>query len=376
MSFSNKVKTLLNWSKNPAPKINLNNELYQELKPFRLPVILTITMMMVGTLGYIAIDGFSLNDAIYQTGITFTTVGFGEMAPISTAGRFFTISLIILGFGVFSFSIGILVEVLNKGEFVKLFKERQMLYKIARLKNHFVICHHNNITIELSKQFRENHIPFVVIDANENIEKIAQKYKYPYFIQEDPHTELALQKACLSSAKGLITLSENTADNIAQIATTRLYEKELGLKRAYFIMANANDESDIDKLTKLGANTVISPTKLMAQRLSAVSMRPDLKHMMENILYRKDNPIDIEEIEVPEHSWMVSRQLKETYLRDIVNVSVVGVRDKKDNFTSMPKGNFKIEEGFKLLVIGTGEGIRGAKRIIRKKDKPEEIKDV
>jgi len=331
---------------------------------------------MIGTLGYVIIDGFTLLDAVYQAGITFTTVGFGEISPISPAGRIFTITLIILGFGVFSMSIGILVEVLNKGQLVNIIKERQMLYKIARLKNHFVICHHNEITIELSKQFRENHIPFVVIDPREDIAKIALQYKYPYFIQEDPHTEVALQKSFLSSAKGLITLSENTADNIAQIASTRLYEKEIGLKRPYYIITSATSDNDMVKLKKLGADRVISAIKLMAERLRAMSLRPDMVNMLESLLYRKDAPIDMEEIRIPDHSWMRFKKLKEARLRDITNVSIVGIKDSNDIFIPMPKGDVLVGTGSKLLVIGTAESIRATKRIIRKKQKPEELRYV
>lgn len=376
MTLTQKLKVLLNWSTRSAPHIDLNTELYQELKPFRLPLILVVFMIMVGTLGYVIIDGFTLLDAIYQSGITFTTVGFGEISPISPAGRLFTITLIILGFGVFSMSIGILVEVLNKGQLVKIIKERNMLYRIARLKNHFVICHHNEITIELSKQFRENHIPFVVIDSREDLPQIAQEYKYPYFIQEDPHTEEALLKSYLSSAKGLITLSENTADNIAQIASARLYEKEIGLKKPYYIITNATNEKDIEKLKKLGADRVISATKLMAERLRAMSLRPDMENMLEKLLYRKDAPIDMEEIRIPDHSWMRFKKLKEARLRDVTNVSIVGIRDANDAFIPMPKGDFLVGTGSKLLVIGTGESIRATKRIIRKKQKPEELKYV
>jgi voltage-gated potassium channel len=333
-------------------------------------------MIMVGALGYVIIDGFTLLDAIYQAGITITTVGFGEIAPISPAGRIFTITLIILGFGLFSFSIGVLVEVLNKGTLVNTIKERQMLYKIARLKNHFVICHHNEITIQLAKQFRENHIPFVVIDACSDLPEIAEKYKYPYFVQEDPHTETAILKSFLSSAKGLITLSENTADNIAQIASVRLYEKEIGLRRPYQIIASASDSRDIKKLKKLGADRVLSATQLMAERLSAISIRPDMDNMLEKLLYRKDAPIDMEEVAVPDHSWMRFKKLKEARLRDITNVSIVGIKDVNDNFTPMPKGETLIGTGCKLLLIGTGESIRASKTIIRKKEKPEELRYV
>jgi len=375
-SFGQKLKKFLHWSEKTTPEVNLNTELYQQLRPFRVPLISVVLAMMFGTLGYIFIDGMSLSDAIYQTGITFTTVGFGEIAPISELGRLFTVTLIIVGFGVFSFSIGVLVQVINKGDLIRIIKERSMLYRIARLKNHFVICYHNEFTVQLAKQFRENHIPFVVIDPDENLAQIAQDNKYPYYIQAEPHTQIALLKSHFSSARGMITLSENIADNIAQIASARLYEKELGRRRPYFIMANADNEVDTEKLKKLGADAVVSPTKLVAQRLSAMSLRPDMENMIETFLYKKTGAIDMEEITVPDHSWMRFKKIKEAHLRDITNVSIVGIRDSKGKFIPMPKGHTLIGTGSKLLVIGTGEGIHATKRIVRKKEKPEELKYV
>jgi voltage-gated potassium channel len=371
-----KIKKLLHWSERSIPAINLNTELYQQLKPFRLPLILTVLMIMIGALGYMIIDDFSLDDAIYQAGITFTTVGFGEIAPISKAGRIFTLTLIILGFGVFSFSIGILVEVLNKGDFIRILKERQMLYKIARLKNHFVICYHNEYTIELTKQFRDAQIPFVVVAPNSDLSHIAQKNRYPYFVQEEPHTQTALLKSCLSSAKGLITLSENLADNIAMIATTRLYEKEIALKKPYFIMSQGTNQNDMEKLKKLGADSVVSATKLMAQRISAMSVRPDMENMLENILYRRDIPLDMEEIIVPEHSWLRFKKIKEAHIREILNVSIVGIEDKNGKFIPMPRGDTLISGESKLLVIGTGEGIKNTKIMLNSRYKPQEVKYV
>ena len=233
--YLKKIANFLHWQRNSKPEIELSSEIWGELKPFRTPIILTILIMLFGTLGYIWIDNFSLMDAIYQTGITFTTVGFGEIAPISPLGRLFTIFLIVAGFAVFSYAVGILVEVINKGRLLALLKENRMLYKIARLKRHMVICYHNDYTIELTKELRRAHIPFVVIDNNDEIEEIAKEYKYPYFIKADPHTTLAIKKACLSSARGVITLSKNITDNIAVISSVRLYEKDLKRSRYYII---------------------------------------------------------------------------------------------------------------------------------------------
>lgn len=376
MSLIKKIKRFLNWSESSKPQVNLDTQLYEQLKPFRFPLISVVLMIMLGGLGYVVIDDFSLMDGIYQASITFTTVGFTEIAPISNAGRFFTITLIVLGFVVFTLSIGLMVEVLKKGELSHIIKERRMLYKIARLKNHFVICYHNVFSVQLAKQFRENHIPFVVVDPDPSLADIAKENKYPYYIQANPHTEIALLKTNFSSAKGLITLSKNIADNIAQIASARLFEKELGLRRPYYIMTSADGDSAIEKLKKLGADAVVSPSNLVAQRLSVMSIRPDMQNMMEKFLYKKDTLIDMEEIEVPDFSWIRFKKLKEAHLRNITNVSIVGIRDTNDKFIPMPKGDVLIGTGAKLLVIGTAEGISKTKRIIRRPNKPEELKYV
>ena len=375
MSFADKVKKFLNWSGSTKPDIDLNSEIYDQLKAFRLPLILIILMMLVGTLGYIFIAGFSLADAFYQAGMTFTTVGFTEVAPISNAGRIFTIVFILMGFGTFTFCLGVVVEVIQKGILLNLIRERNMINNIARLKNHFIICYDNIYSAELAKEFRANHIPFVVIDNNQNLAQIAEENSYPYFIIGEPHMENTLLKAHISSAKCVITLSPNLADNIAIISVVRLYEKELG-RTPYFIMTSADTQNDIEKLKKLGANSVVSPSKLAAQRLSAVSVRPDMENILERFLYQKDSPIDIEEIEIPEYSWIRFKRLKETKLREMTNADVVGIKEPNNKFTPMPNGDYLIGTGVKFLVIGTAEGIMATKKLINSKYKPQEMKYV
>lgn len=376
MTSIQRLKKFLGWRTAPTPHITLNDEYYGHLAPFRLPLILTVLVMLIGTLGYMIIDDFPLMDAIFQAGITFTTVGFGEIKPISNMGRIFTISLIIFGFVVFSIAVGIIAEVVKKGEFQKTAKERKMLYEIARLKQHFVVCYHNEFTIQVSKQLRANHIPFVVVDPREDMEEIAKKYHYPYFVSAEAHTEEGILKSHLSSAKGVITLADNVADNIATIASVRLYEREIGRTRKYLIIANAKSNEDDQKLLKLGADKVVTATKLMAQRINAMAARPDMENLLQEFLYKQDTPLDMEEAKVSKTSWLTLQKIKTARFRDIANVTIIGIRQKDNKFIPMPKGDTIIMPECKLLLIGTGEGIRKAKKIIRKKEKPEELKYV
>ncbi len=376
MTATQKIKKFLGWRSAPKPHITLNDEFYGQLAPFRLPLILTVLIMLIGTLGYMLIDDFPLMDAIYQTGITFTTVGFGEIQPISDAGRIFTITLIIFGFVVFSIAVGIIAEVIKKGEFQKISKERRMLYEIARLKQHFVVCYHNDFTIQVTRQLRANQVPFVVVDPREDLEEIAKKYHYPYYVSEEPYTREGILKSHLSSAKGVITLADNVADNIATIASARLYEEEIGRKRKYLIIANTKVPEDEQKLLKLGANKVVTPTTLMAQRINAMAVRPEMENLLQEFLYKKDTPLDMEEAKVSKTSWLTLKKIKTARFRDVANVTVIGIRQEDGRFIPMPDGDSIILPGSKLLLIGTSEGIYKAKKIIRKKEKPEELRYV
>ncbi|NPA11197.1 MAG: potassium channel protein [Epsilonproteobacteria bacterium] len=372
MKFLEKIAEILHWERQKKPEVDLSVEIWAELKPFRIPIIMTILIMLFGTLGYIWIDNFSLMDAIYQTGITFTTVGFGEIAPISKVGRIFTIFLIIAGFAVFTYSVGIIVDVINKGNLLALLKENRMLYKIARLKNHIVVCYHNEYTIELTKELRKAHIPFVVVSPNENIESIAKQYKYPYYIQAEPHTLLALKKSHLSSAKGVITLSRNIPDNIAVISSVRLYEKDLK-RSSYYILSVANSDEEIEKLRRLGANEVLSPTKLIAKRMTAITVDPEVKNILEEFVYSLDTPLDLEEITVGKKSWLAYKKLKEAHLRELFNVTVVGIKEENGRFIPVPKGDVIIKPHDILFVIGTSKDMKSARKVIRSTKKPKEV---
>ena len=366
------IVEFLHWESFSKPEITLSDEIWSELKPFRTPLILTILITLFGTLGYIWIDNFSLMDALYQTGITFTTVGFGEIAPISSAGRIFTIFLIIAGFAVFSYAVGILVEVINKGRLIELLKERRMLYKIARLKNHMVVCYHNDHTIELTKELRKAHIPFVVVSPHKDIEEIAKKYKYPFYVKGDPHTMLAMKKAFLSSAKGIITLSENITDNIALVSSVRLYEKDLK-RHPYYVLSIAKTDEEIEKLKRLGANEVLSPTKLIAKRMTAVAVDPDVKNILEEFVYSIDTPLDMEEITVSKKSWTIYKKIKDLHLKELLNVSIIGVKEENGKFIPIPKDSVILKPGDVLLVVGTSKDMRKMRKLIRSKEKPKEL---
>jgi voltage-gated potassium channel len=375
MSIFTRVKRAIGWEiRRAKPQYDLNPLIYSQLKPFRLPLILIQVIMMIGTLGYVYIEDYSIMHAIFQSAYTLTNTGFGALneANFSNLGIVFTVTLMFAGFATLYVSIGIVIDVIANGTLIALSKERRMLYKIARLRRHFVICYHNEYTAQLARQFRENHIPFVVVDPSDDIEQIAKENNYPYFVKEEPYKEIAFLKSHLSSAKGAISLSKNISDNITLIASVRLYEKELG-RSPFLIISNAETQNEKIRLMKLGADKVVATPSLMAKRVSAMAIRPDMENVLDEFLYKRDTPIDMEEVFVKETSWVVNREIKDLHLRDRLKVSIIGMTEEKGKFIQMPKGTTPINANCKLLLVGSQKGIVRAKKIINLTKQPEDI---
>ena len=375
MSIINKIKKSLGWEvRRIKPQYDLNPIIYSQLKPLRLPLILIQIVMMIGTLGYVYLEDYSIMHAIFQSAYTLTNTGFGALNESNFRNEtiVFTVCLMLAGFASLIFAVGIVIDVIANGTLRELLKERKMLYKIARLRRHFVIFYHNEYTIQLARQFRENHIPFVVVDPSDNIEQIAKENGYPYFVKEEPYKEVAFLKSHLSSAKGAISLSKNISDNITLIASVRLYEKELG-RNPFLIISNAETQNEKIRLQKLGADKVVATPSLMAKRVSAMAIRPDMENVLDEFLYKRDTPIDMEEVFVKDTSWVVNRELQELHLRDRLKVSIIGITEEKGKFIQMPKGTTIINANCKLLLVGSQKGIARARKIINLTKQPEDI---
>ena len=151
-----------------------------------------------------------------------------------------------------------------------------------------------------------------------------------------------------------------------------MYEKELG-RSPFLIISNAETQNEKIRLQKLGADKVVATPSLMAKRVSAMAIRPDMENVLDEFLYKRDTPIDMEEVFVKDTSWVVNRELKDLRLRDILKVSIIGITEEKGKFIQMPKGTTVINANCKLLLVGSQKGIARAKKIINLTTQPQEI---
>lgn len=125
-------------------------------------VLLLLLILTVGTFGYMFIEHGSFFDSLYMTVITITTVGYGEIIPLSPAGRMFTIGLLLAGVGLVLYLVGEVTEYMVEGGLKRIMGRKNMEKKVAGLKDHYIVCGFGRIGKVICKNFKENRLPFVI----------------------------------------------------------------------------------------------------------------------------------------------------------------------------------------------------------------------
>src|SRR5207253_11006818 len=119
------------------------------------------------TIGYMLIEQFSFAAALYTTIDMMATVG-AVIRPLSSAGRMFSIVVIVLGVGSLLYTFGVGMEFMIEGHFSQAIRRRLMENKITALRNHYIICGYGRVGLQIAEEFAAARLPFVVIDEKES----------------------------------------------------------------------------------------------------------------------------------------------------------------------------------------------------------------
>ncbi len=338
------------------------SRLIESLKELRIPLLLLHFSLSIGTLGYMVLSGGNFIDSIYMTVITIGTIGFGEIAKgtDTPAGRIFTTFLALMGIGVFTTSVTVIVRLFLVGDVLNLIKYIKMLTDIEKLKDHAIVCGYNKTSAWLAEALRKRKIDFVVIDAREEALKYLQLHNIRYFIAEEPFKKTALNSAGIHRAKYLIANMEDEAKNIAVIATARLLVPD---RERLFIYSTAPTDGTAQKLEELGANKVIVPDKLIANRIFSYMLHEAggyVSDLFDRIAYGEEADLEIVELFVQSGSSLVGKKLKEIDLRRVYGVTVIGIRRSDGSLDLTVSGDTQIEEGDTLLLLGKPSNIKKA----------------
>ena len=309
----------------------------------RTGLLALLVIVVCGTAGFMGL-GFSFVDALFQTVVTVTTVGFGEVHKFGTAAELFSIFLILAGVGTAAYTLGLLIDSFVEGHLSELVARRRMERRIENLSGHLILCGWGRVGRAIGRYVAGAEQDMVVVDVRPERLPAAPALG----VRGDATDDAVLKDAGIERAAVLVTALNNDPDNLYVTLTARSLCPKL------FIVARAYADSSVDKLLQAGANRVVNPSNIGGARMAAFALQPHVAEFVDVVMHDGSLEFRLEEVPVPQASPIDGQTLRETRIRDRTGALVLAIRNEAGEFTANPGPDVKVQAGQILIAIGTG----------------------
>jgi voltage-gated potassium channel len=303
----------------------------------------------VGTFVFSWIEGWSPLDSLYVTTQTVTTVGFGDLAPRTVAGRLFATVFMMVGVGIVLYALTSTVQSIVHSEVLATLGQRRQSRKMSKLRNHFIICGAGRVGSHLLRSLRSSAQTFIVIERDP--QTVAELIETGVAVLvRDATLEETLREAGVEHAKGLAACLPDDAENVYVVLTARDLNPNL------HIVARAAEEQAESKLIRAGANRVVAPTIIGGHRMAMALTKPAVGDFIDSVTANNLN-LGFEQLEVDAASILVGKKLSQTTIRSELDIVVVSIRRSDGQIIFNPSGDATIEAGDMLIAIGKSESL-------------------
>ncbi len=282
--------------------------------------VLALLIIVIGTVGYMLLEGWAFMDALYMTVITITTVGFSEVRPVDSNGRIFTMVIVLLGVGLSAYVAGAVVQFMVEGRIRIILGRRRLDKQINRSKNHYIVCGYGRIGRVLCESIR-GKVPNLIVIDNDPEHVPMMEADGMIYITGDATEENTLMKAGIERAKGLVAALGTDTENVFLVLTAHQLNPNLN------IIARAGKESAKPKLKAAGANYVESPYEMGAATMAQRILRPTVTSFMDLAFTHRKSHIQMEEMPVSPSSSLVNLMLKDSGIRQKYNLIIIAIKE-------------------------------------------------
>jgi len=313
-------------------------------------------LLVLGSLGYVFIEGWSFFDGLYMTVTTLTTVGYGEVHPLDKIGRAYTMVLILTGVGVMLYIVGALARVVVEGEIQEALGKRKIRRQVQKLKDHYIICGFGRLGSIIARQLAEARLPLVVVENNPELIPILESQGYR-FVAGDATREEVLLEAGIERAKGLVAVLHSDAGNVYVTLTARSLNPKL------YIVARGEEAGSHQKLLRAGADKVESPYEMGGRKMAHTILRPTVVTLME-LAMQEGVEWSMEEIAVKENSPLVGVPLIDTGIRKDLDLIIVAIKRADGTLLFNPTPQTTLQGGDTLIAVGMRHNLEKLEEIM------------
>src|SRR5580658_10295933 len=244
--------------------------------PRRLTLIAIAVALTLagGTVGFVLIEHYPVFDAFYMTLTTVTTVGYGEIRTLSTAGRVFNCFLILFGVIVMLLAIGAMTQTVIELELNQFFGKRRVKSMIDKLEGHIILCGYGKVGRGAAEELVQAGASFVIVDRDEERVERAMKAGMLAVMADASHDE-TLRDVGIERARGLIATLGSDADNLFLILSAKSLNSRL------FLSARVAEETTEQKMRRAGADFVFAPYNSTGHRMAQALLKPHVQQFLE-----------------------------------------------------------------------------------------------
>jgi len=319
------------------------------LRNLRLVGLALAGVMLVGTVGFHFIEGWSWFDGFYMVVTTLTTIGYQEVHPLSHSGRIFNVFVIAAGVSLVFLAIGALTQALLEFELQSFFGRRRMERDISRLSDHYIICGAGRVGRSAARELARKPVPLLVIEQND---AKAARYGGEWLtLVGDATQEQTLRDAHIDRAQGLVAATTTDATNLYIVLTAR------GLNPKLKIIARASEEDAEKHLITAGADSVVSPYSFAGARIAQSFLRPHVVSFLDTATTHLGIDLEIGEIRVGQDSSFAGKTIETSRIRQDRGVIILAIkRPQGMHFNPSPED--RIEPGDFLIAMGEPSQLR------------------
>jgi len=314
----------------------------------RIWLAIVLAAAAVGTAGYIVLEGWTLNDALYMTVMALTTVGFREVQELDTAGRVWTMVVSIAGVGIIFGTVGLVAEAILAEVASGRREAKRMERAVSELRDHFIVCGYGRVGSMVTRELVHGGQRVVVVDIRPESLETARADGH-LVVAGDGTSDRVLTEAGVERARGLVTSIDSDANNVYVTLSARAMNPGL------FIVGRASGEQAEAKVLQAGANRVVSPYTMAGRRIAELALRPRVVEFIDAALSHGELAFSMEEVEVGEGGPLEGRTVGALRAEGIFTLAVVrgpGAYDPN------PPDERLLTVGETLIVSGSAETLR------------------
>jgi voltage-gated potassium channel len=292
-----------------------------------------------------------------MTIITITTVGFGEIHPLSQNEKLFTIFLILMSIVILGLIASVITQYVASDELFERIKFKKVQKKINQLKNHTIVCGFGRNGKQAVVKLEKYSKSLVIIENDESLISEIENENL-LCIHGNATNDHVLIKAGIMSASNLITTLPSDADNLFVVLSARQLNENLT------IVSRASDDPSDSKLRIAGANNVIMPDKLGGDHMASLLVTPDIVEFVDMLAVDSDNATHLEEIIVENlPKEFLSKSIRDLDLRRKTGCTVIGFKTPGNEYLINPEADTQLVSNSKLIVLGNLEQIQNLNKL-------------